>query len=75
MRAMKIAFVILVASIALLSFCHRPPKIADRFPMDTGGPARTRNFCAGYYAWRETQAAGGVTAVDRLCFDAQEMRP
>jgi len=66
----RIIFAIFVASVALAAMRHEPAKIQERVVTDGD-----RRFCAVYYAWRETQASGGVPAVDRLCFEAQEMKP
>lgn len=64
-------FTIAAAIVFAMHHHHLPAaKIQDR--MVTDGD---RRFCAVYYAWRETQAVGGIPAVDRLCFDAQEMMP
>jgi hypothetical protein len=65
----RIVFIIFVAGVALAAMRHEPAKIQDRM-----ATSDARRFCGVYYAWRETQA-GGVPAVDRLCFDAQEMKP
>jgi hypothetical protein len=71
MNTMKIAFIIGMFVIgAAFSTLHHPVKFQDRM---ASGDAR--RFCDFHYAWRETQAAGGVSTVDRLCFDAQEMKP
>jgi len=48
---------------------HEPAKIQDRVVTDGD-----RRFCAVYYALAETQASGAFR-VDRLCFEAQEMKP
>ena len=69
MTSTRIVFIIFVAAVALAALHHEPAKIQDRVVTDGD-----RRFCTVYYAWRETQA-GGVPAVDRLCFDAQEMMP
>lgn len=66
-RIVFAVFVIAVAFAATLH--HEPARIQDRMTTTDG-----RRFCGVYYAWRETQP-GGVPAVDRLCFDAQEMMP
>jgi hypothetical protein len=66
----RIAFIVFVVCIAWSALHHEPAKIQDR--MVTDGD---RRFCGFYYAWRETQDGGGPVAIDRLCFDAQEMRP
>jgi hypothetical protein len=71
MNTTKITFIIFVVGVAL-STLYRPAKIQDRFPMDTSGPVH--DFCDVYYGWRETQAGGGVPAVDLLCFNAAEMK-
>jgi hypothetical protein len=68
MRTLQLILGMFVIGVAF-SVLSRPAKIQDR--MVTDGD---RRFCAVYYAWRETQA-GGVPAIDRLCFDAQEMMP
>jgi len=65
----RIVFIIFVAAVALAALHHEPTKIQDRMLIDGD-----RRLCGVYYAWRETQV-GGVPAVDRLCFEAQEMKP
>lgn len=52
---------------SVLSHQPAPAQIPDRIES-------VEAFCENYYRWRETQA-GGVPVVDRLCFDAQEMKP
>jgi hypothetical protein len=67
MRILQLIIGMIVVGIAWSVLSRPASKIPDRIePVEA--------FCDAYYLWRSTQA-GGVSAVDRICFDAQTMKP
>lgn len=81
MNSMKIAFIVLVIGSALMALRREPAaKVQGRMEAIDQVEARLadlRSFCAVYYAWRDApdRIGGGLAEIDRLCFDAQEMKP
>ena len=67
MRTLQLIIGMIVVGVAWSVLSRPASKIPDRIePVEA--------FCDAYYSWRSTQA-GGVSAVDRICFDAQIMKP